>query len=129
MRIVTGSIATVLQEHLTIGTTLRQLTGQVTVFLLGVYIGNQAFLCLEVESHLRVLVGIATHLEYRSTHHLMGGRVHLALCMHKVAVETHKDFLTGQIHILVLHLRVTIEVSQCFSCVIGQRVVGRILHR
>ena len=75
MRVVTGGIASVLKKHLSIATSLGFLTGQVSVFLLGIHIGDKTLLRLEVERHLLLLILIATHLEHRRTHHLICGRV------------------------------------------------------
>ena len=96
---------------------------------MGIDTCNKTFLCLEVEGHRVALILIATHLEDWRSHQLMGGRVHLTRGMHEVTVKTHVDLLTLEVHVLVLHVRLTIEVCQTRGGIIGQRVVGHIFHR
>ena len=111
MGIVAGGIATMLEEHLAIGTTLGDPTRQESVVLLGIDLSDKTFLRLEVKGHRVTLVFVATHLEHRGSHKLLGG-VHLTCGVHEVTVETHVDLLTLQVHVLVFHLRLTIEMSQ-----------------
>ena len=129
MRIVTGGIASMLEEHLTVGTTLGYLTGKETLILLCIDRCNQTFLRLEVKGHCVALILIVTHLEDGRTCQLHLGAVHRSCSMHQVAVEAHRDTVALQIHILVLHLRRTIEVCHLDTSIIRQRVVSRILHR
>ena len=49
--------------------------------------------------------------------------------MHEVAVETHIYLLTGKVHVGILHLRVTIQMSRSTYGIVCQRVISRILHR
>ena len=116
------------EEHLTIGTTLGVLTGQETVFLLSIDIGDKALLGLEVEHHFRLLILVTSHLEHRGTYHLVRRRIHLTRRINKVAVEAHTDILAGQIHILVFHRRAAIKEGTRVSGFIDQRVVGCIFH-
>ena len=116
-----------LEEHLTIGTSLGDLTRQETFVLLGIDLGDKSFLRLEVEGHRVTLVFVVTHLEDRGTHELLGG-VDLTCGMHKVTVETHVDLLTLEVHVLVFHLRLSIEMGQSRGGLVGQRVVGGIFH-
>ena len=129
MRVVASGIASVLEEHLSVSASLRDLTGQKAVLLLGIDAGDQSFLGLEVEGHRVALILVASHLEDRRTRQVMGRGVHLTRSMHHIAVQAHEDILAGQVHILVLHLRITIEIGARTDGIIGQRVVGRILHR
>ena len=128
MGIVTSGIAAMFEEHLTISTTFGVLTGQETVFLLGVDIGDEAFLGLEVEHHLSLLILIATHLKHRRSHHLMRRGVHFSRGIDQVAVEAHADILTGKVHVLVFHLRTTKKEGARRASLIDKGVVGRILH-
>ena len=129
MRIVTGRITSMLEEHLAVGTTLGYLTGKETLILLGIDRCDQTFLRLEVKGHCVALILIVTHLENGRTCQLHIGAVHRSSSMHQVAVEAHRDTVALQIHILVLHLRRTIEVCHLDTRIIRQRVVSRILHR
>ena len=129
MRIVTGGIAAMLEEHLAVGTTLGDLTGKETLILLGIDRCDQTLLRLEVKGHRITLVLIVPHLEDRCAGQLHRGAVHRSCGMHQVAVETHGDLVTLQVHILVFHLRGAIEISHLDRCVIGQGVVSGILHR
>ena len=97
-----------LQKQFAVGTTLGYLTGQETVLLLGIYLGYQALLRLEVKGHGVVLVGVAAHLEHRSSLQTARRRVADTGGMNQTAVEHHVYFLTLQVHVLVLHVRVTI---------------------
>ena len=108
-----------LEEHLTIGTSFGELTRQETFVLLGIDLGDKSFLRLEVEGHRVTLVFVATHLEDRGAHKLLGG-VDLTCGMHEVTVETHVDLLALEVHVLVFHLRLTIEMGQSRGSFIGQ---------
>ena len=128
MRLVAGSIAAVLNEHLALVVTLGALTGQIAVFLLGVHIADQAFLRLEVEGHRVVLVGVLPHLKHGlADQH--AGRVGLWRGMHHTTVEAHVDFCALQVHVLIFHVGITIDVSRLRRGHIDQRVVALILHR
>ena len=129
MRIVAGRIATMLEEHLTVGTTLRQLTGKEALILLGIYITYQAFLRLEVKGHCVTLILITSHFEDRRACQLLSGGIHLTRSMYEVTIQTHVYLFTGQVHILVFHRRITIKMSQSGSSTISQGVVSRIFHR
>ena len=118
-----------LQEHLTIGTSLGVFTGQVTVFLLRIDIGNITFLALEVKGYLRLLVLVVAHLKDRCSRQFVSGGVPLTSGMHQIAVKAHMDVFTSQVHIGVLHLGVTKEMGRRCGGIIDQRVIGRILHR
>ena len=111
MRVVASGVTAMLKEHLTISAALGVLTRQETVLLLGVDIGDETFLGLEVEHHLRLLILVAAHLEHRCTRHLVGRRVHLSRGIDQIAVETHADVLAGQVHVLVFHRRTAKEES------------------
>ena len=108
-----------LEEHLTIGTSFGELTRQETFVLLGIDLGDKSFLRLEVEGHRVTLVFVVTHLEDWGTHELLGG-VDLTCGMHEVTVETHVDLLALEVHVLVFHLRLTIEMGQSRGSFIGQ---------
>ena len=129
VRVVTGGIASVLQEHVTVAASLGDLTGQVTVVLLGIDTRDKTFLRLEVEGHRVALIRVGTHLEDGRSRQFVLRGVHHTRGMHEVTVETQVDLLAGEVHVLVFHLRVTIEVRQTRRGTIGQRVVGRIFHR
>ena len=112
MGIVAGGIASVLQEHFTISTSLREFRSQETIVLLSIHIGYQTLFRLEIKGHRVALILIATHFKHRCTHKLLGSGIHLTRCMHQVAVETHIDLFTRQVHVLVLHIRLSIQMSQ-----------------
>ena len=103
MGIVACGVTSVLEEHLTISTTFGVFTGQETVFLLGIDIGDEAFLGLEIKHHLCLLILVATHLEDRGSHHLLSRGIHLSRGTDQIAVKTHADILTGKVHVLVFH--------------------------
>ena len=120
VRIVTGGVATMLEEHLSVGTTLGDLTGEETLILLGIDRCDQTLLRLEVKGHRIALILIITHLEDRCTSQFHLGAVHRSCSMHQVTVEAHGDTVALQIHILVFHLRGTIEISHLDTRIIGQ---------
>ena len=64
MRQVAGGIASVIEEHIAIGSTLRLLRGHKAILLGSVDIVNQSHLRLEVEGHRVCLIGIVAHLEH-----------------------------------------------------------------
>ena len=99
-----------LKEHLAIGTSLGDLTRQEAIILLGVDLSDETLLRLEVEGHRIALIFVASHLEDGGTRQLLGG-VHLTRSMHQVAVEIHIDALALEVHVLVFHLRLSIEMS------------------
>ena len=129
MGIVTGRITAMFEEHLAIGTTFRQLTGQVTFLLLGIHLGDQTLLRLEVKGHGIALIFVAAHLEDRCLGQLMGRGVYRARRMHQATVEAHIDLIAREVHILVFHRRLSKKVSQTRLRLIGQGIVGRILYR
>ena len=129
MRIVAGRIATMLEKHLTISTTLRQLTCKESLILLGIHITDQAFLRLEVKGHCVTLILRTSHFENRSSCQLVSSSIHLTRSMYEVTIQTHVYLFTGQVHILVFHRRITIKMSQSGSSTISQRVISRIFHR
>ena len=49
--------------------------------------------------------------------------------MHDVGVEIHIHLVTLQIHVLVLHLGITVEVSRSCIGIVGHGVLGRVFHR
>ena len=129
MRVATRCIAAVLEVQLTIAAALGQLAGEVTVLLLGVNLGNDAFLRLEVEGHRVVLVSVATHLEHGSALQSAGGRITSTRCVDEATVEHHEDLLALQVHVLVFYVGIAVEIGTARCCLIGQRVVGCILDR
>ena len=118
-----------LEKHLTISTTLRQLTCKESLILLGIHITDQAFLRLEVKGHCVTLILITSHLEDRRACQLLSGGIHLTRGMHEVTIQTHVYLFTGQVHILVFHRRIAIKMGQAGSSTISQRVISRIFHR
>ena len=128
MVLVAGGIASVLQEQLTVGTTLRELRRQEAVFLGGIDTTNKSFLCLEVERHRVVLVGVVSHLKHRSAlDHAQG--IDGSVGINQTGVQVHVNLVTFQIHILVVHLGITVQVGIARSSLVGHGVFGRILHR
>ena len=104
------------------------LTGQKTIFLLGIDICDEALLGLEVEHHLGLLILVASHLEHRGSRHLMRRGIHLSRCIDQVAVETHTDILAGEVHVLVFHRRTAIEEGARGAGLVDEGVVGCIFH-
>ena len=129
MRIVAGRIATMLEKHLTISTTLRQLTGKEALVLLGIDIAYQTFLRLEVKGHCVTLILRTSHFENRSSCQLVSSSIHLTRSMYEVTIQTHVYLFTGQVHILVFHRRIAIKMGQSGSSTISQGVISRIFHR
>ena len=105
MRIVTGGIATMLEKHFSVGTTLGDLTGEEALVLLGIDRCDQTFLRLEIKGHRVALIFIAAHFEDWCTCQFHLCAVHRSCGVHQITVETHRDTVTLQIHILVFHLR------------------------
>ena len=128
MRIVASGVTTVLQEHLAISTALRQFAGKEAFFLLRIYARNQTFLGLEVKGHGIALVLIVTHLENGGTFESVGCRIETTCGMYQTAVKTHINLVALQVHILILHLRVAIQMCQTRSCLVCKRVLSRILY-
>ena len=120
MRLIARCVPSVLQEHLAVSAALRQFTGKEAVFLLGVHLRNKAFLGLEVESHGVALILVASHFEYGCTCEALGGRISDTCGVNQTAVEHHEYFFALQVHILVFHVRVTIQVSTPRTCLVGQ---------
>ena len=128
MRQVTSGITTVIQEHITFAVALGNLRGHKAFVLLGVGIADKTFLRLEVKRHRVRLIRIFTHLEYRRTK-LLTRRVHRTCGMYQTGIERHVYLVTLQVHILILHVRLTIEVGNSRLSVVCHRVLSRIFHR
>ena len=130
MRIIAGGISAMLQIDDTRRISLRLHTGEESILLLGIYIINKGLLALEVELDGIGIIGIIAHLEDRfSLDASISHRVLGTAGSHIAFVQIHGDAVGGKIHVLVLHVRVSIEMRHLVVGIIYQRVVGLILYR
>ena len=120
MRLATGSVASMMEEQVSITASLGQFTGHIAIFLLGINLSDQSFLRFEVKGHCIAFIGIRAHRKDRSTRQLTCGRVTNARSMYQAAVQSHVYVLTLQIHILILHVRITIQIGLSNICNIDQ---------
>ncbi len=110
MIFVAGGITTVLQINLTIGSTLSQLGSHIAIILLGIYIADESLFGLEIKSYSVVLISVTTHLEYWCTEFLTE-RVERTCSMYQTGIELHEDLITLQIHILIFHMGLAIQMG------------------
>ena len=107
MRVVACGVSSVLKENLALVVTFRQLTGEESVLLFGIYIADESLLGLEVKRHRVGFVCILTHHKHGcSKFHASG--ILSSSCIHQTAVETHVYLLALEVHILVFHVGVAI---------------------
>ena len=130
VRIIAGGISAMLQIDDTRGISLRLHTREESILLLGIYIINKCLLALEIELDGIGVVGIAAHLEDRFTlHATLLRRVGCTARPDVALVQIHRDAVGGEIHVLVLHVRVAIEMRHLAVGIIHQRVVGLVIDR
>ena len=128
MLFIAGRIAAMSQVEGTRTVAFCPLTAQESVFLLGIDIADKTFLCLEIEGHRIVLVGVVTHLENRRSREF-SRRVGHTRGMDDAAVKTHVYLLTLQFHRGVVHLGITIEMGCLRYGIINEGVAGLVSHR
>ena len=116
------------KEHLALGITLRDFRSHETFVLLGIDILDETLLGLEVKSHGISLVGVVAHLKDRCTKLRTRG-VERTRGMHQTGVERHVNLVALQVHVLILHVRLAIEVGNARLALVGHRVLCRIVHR
>ena len=116
------------EEHLSVGTTLGQLRGHEALILLCVDVADQALLGLEVKRHGIALVGIGTHLEHRRAK-LRPCRVKSAHGMHQTGVHGHRNLFALKVHVLVHHMGLAVQVSPLRSAFIDHGVLGTVGDR
>ena len=125
---VAGGVFTVFDKHLTLVVTFRYLAGEETLVLLSIYARDETLFCLEVKSHGVALVGVASHLEDRSAKQYTGG-ISRTCGVNKATVEIHVYLVALKVHVLILHVRVSVEMSQASGSLVGKRVFGSVFHR
>ena len=130
MVLVASCVPSMLKIDIPIVVSLGELTPQVSIFLLCVHVLDQSFLRLEVESHRIALVLLLSHLEDRSPRDSFLFRcVTLSCGMDQTAVKTHVDFLTRQVHVFILHVRLPIKMGGLGEGIVHQRVIGGVVDR
>ena len=128
MGIVAGGVFSMLQKHFTLLVSLGYLAGHISLVLLGIDSGDETLLCLEIESHGVALVGVASHLEDRSAKQYTSG-ISRTCGVNKATVEIHVYLVALKVHVLILHVRVSVEMSQASGSLVGKRVFGSVFHR
>ena len=126
--LVAGGITSVVEEHLALGITLRDFRSHETFVLFGIDILDETLLGLEVKGHGISLVGIVAHLKDRCTKLRTRG-IERTRGMHQAGVERHVYLVALQVHVLILHVRLAIEVGNARLALVGHRVLCRIVHR
>ena len=100
---------------------------QVTVALRGVYVAYKTLFRLEVKRHRLALILVAALL----IHGLLcvhARRIAQSHGMHKVAVETHRDFVGVERHVLIFHVGFAVERGEARVRVVHNRVLRGIFH-
>ena len=129
MLLVASGIATVLKIDNSRGIALGTLSAQKSVFLLRIYVVYIGFLGLEVESYRVGFILVLSHGEHRLVlHPILDRRIAGSCGVDKTAVKTHIDLVTGQVHVLIFHIRRPEKVCRLRAGIINQRVIGRIFY-
>ena len=127
MRGVACSVASVSQIDLAIVVAFRLFAGQEAILLLGIYVLDETFLGFEVKRHRVGVVGVLPHdKDWLSLDAVRRCGIPRAGSMYKTAVKTQLDLVALQVHVFILHLSRTVEMSSIGRCHIDQRVVGLI---
>ena len=108
--VVTGRVLTTCHHHdIRIGL-LRSVRNHISLTLLGYHMPDITFLRADVIGHLIGLVTVVLVLENRSTDPFVVHAVIHSLRKDKTAVQIHADKFRSQLHRLVFHLALTVQV-------------------
>ncbi len=107
---VASGVGAVLEVEVSIGVALGMLAEEETVFLLGVSVGDEPFLALEIVHHAVALILVFAHLEHRrATLAFALGAVGNADGRYDALVKVHVHVLAREVHLFVVHLAAAVE--------------------
>ena len=119
-----------LEEDFSLVVALGQLAAEIAFLLMGGHIIDEALLGLEVEGHGIALVFGVAHLEYRLVAYAaLLERVGGTHGVYQTAVHAQGDAVAGQVHVLVLHIGLAVDIGTLGFGVVDQRVVALVAYR
>lgn len=108
---------------------LRTFAVEKTVALRGAYVGDETLLGLEVEGHLLALVLVRTlFVDGFAFFNVGTGGVAVALGVNHAAVHVHGYLSRVELHVEVLHVGLTVEVSESRLCIVDHGVLGGVFY-
>ena len=125
---IAGGVLGILEIEITIVGSLGVDTAQETIALCGLYLFNEAFLRLEIERHALTFIVFTPLLIDGSAFHGFACAVGYPLCMDDRRVHVERNKVSTQIHVLVVHLGFTIQMSKPRGGIIDQGVFCRVIH-
>ena len=130
VRVVAGGVSSVLQVDHSRGVALRPRAGEESVLLRRVHVVDERLLALEIELDGVGVVGVASHLEDGlSLDTVLGGGVGGTHGRDIALVHIHSDAVGGEVHVLVLHVGVAVEMRHLVMGVVDQGVGGGVVDR
>ena len=130
MRSIAGGVFSTPAIHHAHTVSFRLFTDEYALTLVGIDIGDEGLLRLEIIADAVRLVLVVALTENRFTHNLtLGvGRIQTACGMHDAAVERHADVVGLQLEVLVVDLALAVEHGMVSGVVEGDGVACREIH-
>ena len=125
---IAGGVLGILEIEIAIVGSLGVDTAQETIALCGLYLFNEAFLRLEIERHALTFIVFTPLLIDGSAFHGFACAIGYPLCMDNRRVHVERNKVSTQIHVLIVHLGFTIQMSKPRGGIIDQGVFCCVIH-
>jgi len=126
---IAGGVLGILEIEIAIVGSLGVDTAQETIALCGLYLFNETFLRLEIERHALTFIVFTPLFIDGSAFHGFACAIGYTLCMDDCRIHVERNIVSTQIHVLIMHLGITIKMGETCGSIVDQGVLCTIVYR